>query len=178
MEENTTDFALNFPLAAAQAWQNVDIVSSQSVCFQCSLLLERSIYQEDVVATLPTVDYSGPNRPYISHQLYLALTAGLATGASGVVQLFATILDRTLETKSWCAKDLVKDSEIVARRKVLEWLLYNLLDNCPCRENFSEIGEWVQYPVALKWAADDFKESGLDSWIIQYPIAGFSQLMR
>ena len=178
MEENTTDFALNFPLAAAQAKQNVDVISSQSICFQCSILLERSIYQENIVATLPTVDYNGPNRLYVNHQLYLALTAGLATGASGVVQLFATILDRTLETKSWCAKDLIEDSEIIARRKIFEWYLYNLLDNCSCRDNFTETGKWVKYPEALEWAANDFKEAGLDSWIIQYPIAGFCQLMR
>ena len=178
VEENTTDFALNFPLAAAQAKQNADMISSQSVCFQCALLLERSIFQEDIVATLPTVDYSGPNKPYIIYQLYLAITAGLATGASGVVQLFATILDRTLESKSWCAKDADGDPEIRARRQVLEWTLNSMLKNCPCRENFTETGKWVRYPQALEYAAREFKEVGLDSWIIQYPIAGFSQLMR
>lgn len=30
----------------------------------------------------------------------------------------------------------------------------------------------------MKWAANDFKSAGLDSWIIQYPLAGFTQLMR
>lgn len=46
VEENTTDFALNFPLAAAQGKQNANMVSSQCICFQCALLLPRSIFQE------------------------------------------------------------------------------------------------------------------------------------
>ena len=106
VENNTTDFAPNFPLAAGLLKHNADMISSQLVCFQCTLLLgSRSIYQENIVAVLPTVSYIGPNRKYLNHQLTLAITAGLATGASGQVQLFATILDRTLETKTWCSKD-------------------------------------------------------------------------
>ena len=178
VEENTTDFALNFPLAAAQAKQNANIISSQCICFQCAILLEQSIYHENVVATIPTLDYQGPNKRYINHQLYLALTAGLTTGVSGVLQLYMTILERTLEAKSWCSPASVDDPEVLARRRVLEWSLRNLLENCPCRENFAETGEWVMYPQALSWAANDYGEAGLDSWIIQYPIAGFSQLMR
>ena len=178
VEENTTDFALNFPLAAAQAKQNADIVSSQCICFQCALLLERSIYQEEITATVPAIDYRGANRGYIDRQLYLALTAGLATGASGVVQLFAAVLDRTLETKRWCSPDAVDDPEVLARRQVLAWSLRNLLERCPCREDFAETGAWVEYPRALRWATEDYGRAGLDSWIIQYPLAGFSQLMR
>ena len=178
VEENTTDFALNFPLAAAHAKQNKDIVSTQTICFQCALLLDRSIYHEEIVARLPVVEFKGPNKKYIVNQLYSALTAGLATGMSGVVQLFATILDRTLETKSWCAKDIVDDVEALARRQVLEWMFHDLLTNCPCRENFAETGQWVKLPDALRWAVRDYQEAGLDSWIIQYPIAGFTTIMR
>ncbi|KAL8811894.1 MAG: hypothetical protein Q9200_001449 [Gallowayella weberi] len=176
-EENTTDFALNFPLAAAQAKQNADIVSAQCICFQCALVCERSIYQEDIVATIPTVDYSGANKKYIDHQLTLALTAGLRTGASGTVQLFMTILDRTLETKAWCSRS-TDDVEIQSRRQVFEFMLHNLLQGCRCRETFSEIGPWVAYPQALLWSFRDFEMAGLDSWIIQYPLAGFSQICR
>lgn len=39
VEENTSDFFLNFPLVAAQAQQNADMVSSQCVCFQCATLI-------------------------------------------------------------------------------------------------------------------------------------------
>ena len=177
-EENTTDFALNFPLAAAQAKQNADIISSQCVCFQCALLCPRSIYQEDIVAVIPTIDYLGVNKRYMNHQLALALTAGLKTGASGIVQLFMTVLDRTLETKDWCSKDHEEDTEVLSRRGVLGWTLQNLLTRCRCRENFSETGVWVSYPEALLWAMRDYETLGLDSWAIQYPIAGFSQLLR
>ncbi|KAL8659914.1 MAG: hypothetical protein Q9202_006895 [Teloschistes flavicans] len=178
VEENTTDFALNFPLAAAQAKQNHDMVSAQCICFQCALAISRSIYQEDIVATLPTVEYEGPNQKYIEHQLTLAITAGLATGASGIVQLFATILDRTLQTKDWCSCEHVNDPEVQSRRQVFEWMLINLLERCRCRENFGETGQWVAYPEALLWAFKDYQTAGLDSWIIQYPLAGFSQILR
>ncbi|KAG8534022.1 uncharacterized protein KY384_000864 [Bacidia gigantensis] len=178
VEENTSDFALNFPLAAAQSKRNTSIVSAQAICFQCALLLERSIYQEDIISVIPTLHYDGANRAYINHQLYLALTAGLATGVSGVVQLFLGILDATLETKTWCAKGSSSDPEALARRETLEWLLKDMLKNCSCRETFSETGQWVKYPKALKWAAEEFREAKFDSWIIQYPIAGFTQMMR
>ena len=120
---------------------------------------------------------SDGNFEYILQQLYLGLTASLATGASGVTQLFMTILDHTVTTKSWCA-DNPEDGEAQARRKTLMWMLKNLLQLCPCREDFAETGAWVKYPTALKWATEDFKVNGLDSWIIQYPPVGFAQLMR
>ena len=178
VEDNTKDFGLDFPLATAHATHNSNIISSQSVCFQCALLLERSIYQEHVCATLPIVSFEGPNKDYIINQLYLALTAGLATGAPGAVQLFAAILDITLQNKSWCTKVSTNDVEIVARRSALEWLLNTLLKNCPCREDFASTGKWIKYPQALQWAATEFLRAGLDSWIIQYPVFGFTQLLR
>lgn len=144
-EENTSDFALNFPLAAAHSRHNADIVSSQSICFQCALVLDTSIYKEDIVAKIPAVDFSGPNKTYMIHQLYLALTAGLATGVPALVQLFAGIVDRTLETKAWCARD--GDDEALARRQILQWTLRNLLDNLRCRENFIETGPWVSFVI-------------------------------
>ena len=177
-EENTTYFALNFPLAAGWSKHNKDVVSSQCICFQCALLLERSIFHEKIVAKIPAVSYEGPNKEYIQHQLYLALTAGLSTGAPGIIQLFCTVLNRTLETKSWCSDPNTADPEIAARRNVLKWPLWDLLQKCPCRENLSETGRWVQYPEALNWAAQDYANAGLDSWIIQYPVAGFNQLLQ
>lgn len=143
------------------------MISSQCICFQCALLCPRSIYQEDIVATIPTVCYRGPNKKYINHQLALAITAGLATGASGILQLFMTIIERTMETKLWCAKDS-EDVEISSRRQVLDWTLRNLLQRCESRENFSETGQWVSYPQALLWAVSDYNHAHLDSWIIQY----------
>ena len=141
VEENTSDFALNFPLVASHLKYNSDMVSSQSTCFQCALLLDRSVYQEAIAARIPAVEFIGPNKKYIVHQLYLALTAGLATGASTVVQLFAGILDHTLATKKWCAEK--GDDDACERGRVLRWLLQDVLENCRCRENFSETGKWV-----------------------------------
>ncbi|KAI4090794.1 MAG: hypothetical protein L6R37_007837 [Teloschistes peruensis] len=120
VEENTADFALNFPLAAAQAKQNQDMVSAQCIYFQCALAISPSIYPEAIVAILPTVDYEGPNKRYVDHQLTLAITAGLITGASGIVQLFLTILDRTLETKDWCSRRHVDDPEVQSHRQVFK----------------------------------------------------------
>ncbi len=176
--ENTTDFALNFPLAAAQAKQNKDMISAQCICFQCAQALKVSIFQEHIVVTLPIVEYKGANKKYIDHQLALAVTAGLATGASGIAQLFATILDRTLETKNWCSCDQTEDPEVQTRRKAFEWMLLNVLERSFCRENFGENGKWVPYPQALLWAFKEYETAGLDSWIIQYPLAGFSQILR
>ena len=149
VEENTTDFALNFPLAAGWSKNNKGMVSSQCICFQCALLLERSIFQENIVATLPTVDYQGPNKRYINHQLTLAMTAGLATGASGIIQLFMTVLNRTLETKSWCSAANLEDSEVLARRQTLEWTLSNLLHKCPCRE--TSVRRVIGYNILRYW---------------------------
>lgn len=129
------------------------------------------------MAIIPTVCYRGSNKKYINHQLTLAITAGLATGASGILQLFMTIIDRTLETKNWCAKDS-EDVEISSRRQVLDWTLRDLLQRCESQENFSETGQWVAYPQALLWAVSDYNQAHLDSWIIQYPLIGFNQLLR
>lgn len=154
------------------------MISSQCVCFQCASLLPHSIHREKICSVLPALDYYGANKKYINHQLTQAITGGLATGVSGMIQIFTTILDRTLETKEWCSAQNSADSEVLARRKVFEWMLQNLLRNCSCRETFSEVGAWVEYPRALEWAANEYTDAGLDSWIIQYPLAGFNQLLR
>ncbi|MCJ1226247.1 hypothetical protein MMC12_002897 [Toensbergia leucococca] len=179
LEENTTDFALNFPLAAGHARQNADMISSQCICFQCALLCSPiSIFKEDVVATLPTVEYSGANKRYINHQLTLAITNGVATGMVGIVQIFMTMVDSTLANKEWCSS-ASEDAEILCRRRALEWILGTLLKNLRTRETFSETGSWVPYSKALLWAAnEDFVKEGLESWMIQYPLAGFNQLIR
>lgn len=66
-EDNTTDFALNFPLAAGCNTRNVDMVSSQCICFQCALLCKKSIFQEELAAILPTVGYNGANERYLNY---------------------------------------------------------------------------------------------------------------
>ncbi|KAI4247178.1 MAG: hypothetical protein L6R40_001521 [Gallowayella cf. fulva] len=53
-----------------------------------------------------------------------------------------------------------------------------MLQKCRCRETFSEIGPWVAYPKALLWAVKEWETVGVDSWIIRYPLAGFSQILR
>ena len=47
-----------------------------------------------------------------------------------------------------------------------------------CRENFTETGDFVDYPRALIWAVKYYEEAHLDSWIIQYPVLGFNKLIR
>ena len=44
--------------------------------------------------------------------------------------------------------------------------------------NFSETGLWVPYPEAVNWAFGQYSRERLDCWIIQYPLAGFNQLLR
>ena len=183
-EDNTTDFALNFPLDIGCNERNVDLVSSQCICFQCALLCKKSIYQEQLAAIVPVVEYTGVNKQYLDHQLCLAITAGLRTGASGIAQIFMTTLDRVLQTKPWCRIDEgqgngeASDDEKSIRRQAFDWMLRAVLRNSRTRETFTEIGPWVDYPRALIWALKDYEQAGLDSWIIQYPLNGFCQIIR
>ena len=90
-----------------------------------------------------------------------------------------TVLDKTLATRAWCSRDFTEnDSEVAVRRELLTWMLRNLLRRCKSRENFTETGDLVDYPRALIWAVKDYEEARLDSWIIQYPVPGFNQLIR
>jgi hypothetical protein len=183
---NTADFALDFPLAAGRFPANANIISSQCICFDCALfgLPGLSIYKEPIAAVLPTLEYANSNKQYINQQLYMALTGGLKTGVPTLAQLFATILDRTLQTKEWAGAnfnstvDEEEDVETKKRRGTLKWLLDSVISNIRCRETFNELGEWTTYPKALTWAANDFESEGLTSWAINYPVAGFNQLLR
>ncbi|KAF2146774.1 uncharacterized protein K452DRAFT_282973 [Aplosporella prunicola CBS 121167] len=180
---NTDNFALDFPLAAGKHGKNQDLISSQCVCFQCALLGRpgKSIYGEEISAVIPTFDYNGSNKKYVNEQLFLALTGGLRTGASGAAQLFMAMLDNTLKTKAWAGASVdtesLPDSEVHQRRTMFEWTLANMLQNTSCRETFDEQGPWVPYPKALEWAARNFQTEGLDSFAVRYPVGGFMQLV-
>lgn len=183
VDDNTSDFALNFPLAAGHGPQNTEMISSQCICFQCALLCRKSIFNENLSAILPTACYTDANKPYINHQLILAITGGLSTGISGMSQVLMTILDRTIETKAWCSDQShlghnEQDLEASMRRRSLQWMLANLLRNVVTREDFAPTGRWVKYPEALRWVAEDFNQRQLDSWIVQYPVTGFCQMLR
>lgn len=93
-----------------------------------------------------------------------------------------SILDRVLEMKEWCRiagqDGKTADRETVIRRQAFHWMLKELLRGCKTRETFTEIGPWVSYPQALLWALKDYEEAGLDSWIIQYPLCGFRQIIH
>lgn len=186
VEDNTCDFALNFPLAAGASKKNVDLISSQNICFQCALLgpSGMSIYNEPLAAVIPTVQYEGSNKKYINNQLYLALTAGLATGAAGIAQLLISMLEEVLRTKPWAGAGLedplsVPDEqhEATQRRETFLWVLDQLLQNTRTRETFNETGDWVKFPQALVWAAGNFEKNGLASFVVTYPIAGFDRLL-
>ncbi|KAF2816177.1 uncharacterized protein BDZ99DRAFT_433163 [Mytilinidion resinicola] len=183
---NTADFALNFPLAAGRSSRNLEVVSSQNVCFQCALLGPSglSIYKERLSGILPCLAYEGSNKKYINQQLYLTLTGGLQTGASGLSQLFMTILEQTVKTKSWAGSMLQngdasadEQNEAVQRRSTFLWMLANMLKSTRCRQTFSEVGEWVTFSEALIWAAEDFEQNGVASFVITYPMKGFMQLL-
>lgn len=187
VEDNTTDFALNFPLAAGASSKNVNLVSSQNICFQCAILApdNKSIYRESLVAVVPALQYDGSNKKYINDQLYLTLTAKLATGAAGIAQLFMSILQELLATKSWAGAGMSEaqfssseQHEILQRRKTFEWMLDQLVQNTRTREDFKETGSWVKYPQALSWVAKDFETNGLASFAVTYPAAGFNNLLR
>ncbi|KAH7395136.1 hypothetical protein DE146DRAFT_97073 [Phaeosphaeria sp. MPI-PUGE-AT-0046c] len=186
VEDNTTDFALNFPLAAGAATKNIDLVSSQHICFQCAILApdNLSIYREQLLAVIPALQYTGSNKKYINDQLYMALTAKLATGAAGIAQLFMSILQELLTTKAWTGAGLSNAElsgeghvDIARRRGTLQWMLEQLLEGTRTREDFKETGAWVQYPQALSWALKDFEANGLASFVVTYPAAGFNNLL-
>jgi hypothetical protein len=149
----------------------VELVSSQNVCFQCAWLSPagKSIYQEHLTAVIPAVEYTGGNRKYINDQLYLALTAGLATGAAGIGQLLMAILLEILKTKQWAGAGIegqisaTKNQEIFQRRNTLQWILDQFVQNTLSRENFKEKGAWVSFPQALNWTVREFNSQGLAS---------------
>ncbi|KAF2631154.1 hypothetical protein BU25DRAFT_446076 [Macroventuria anomochaeta] len=185
-EDNTSDFALNFPLAAGASEKNIDLVSSQNVCFQCALLGPNgtSIYKERLTAIIPTVQYDGSNKKYINDQLYSALTARLATSAAGIAQLFMSILQNVMQTKSWAGAgvnasqtSVDEQHEATQRRKSFQWMLNQLVQNTYTRETFNETGEWVKFQQALSWVTRDFKNHGLASFAVTYPVAGFNSLL-
>lgn len=183
-EDNTTDFALNFPLAAGASTKNVNLVSSQHICFQCALMSPegKSIYNEDLIAIIPALQYDGGNKKYINDQLYSALTAGLATGAAGVSQLFMAILKEVLDTRAWAGASLGDHSaelpeESSERQRTFDWMLNQLIQHTFTREDFKETGDWVKYPKALIWAGEDFETNGLASFAVTYPAAGFNHLL-
>ncbi|KAJ4368066.1 hypothetical protein N0V83_006421 [Neocucurbitaria cava] len=185
-EDNTTDFALNFPLAAGASTKNVNLVSSQNICFQCALLGPQgmSIYNERLTAVIPAVEYEDTNKKYINDQLYLALTAGLATGAAGIGQLFMAILQGILRTKPWAGAGLDdaqlstdEQHEALQRRNMFQWMLNQVVQNTRTREDFKETGDWVRFPQALSWVAEDFRNNGLASFAVTYPVAGFETLL-
>jgi hypothetical protein len=174
------------PLAAGRSPANVNAISSQCICFSCAMFGRPgfSIYGEPVAAVIPTLQYRGPNRQYINEQLYLALNGGLKTGVPVLAQLFATILDSTLQTKVWAgakdpgAREIVVDNEVKQRQGVMSWAIKNILTELRCRETFNELGEYTVYPKALAWAVKDFRAEGLTSWAINYPVLGFNQILR
>lgn len=185
-DDNTSDFALNFPLAAGASMNNVNLISSQNVCFQCALLGPdgMSIYKERLTGIIPAVQYDGSNKKYINDQLYSALTARLATGAAGVAQLFMSILQNVMQTKPWAGAGMTSSQasadeqhEARQRRETFQWMLDQVVQNTRTRETFNETGEWVKFPEALSWAAKDLESNGLASFAVTYPLAGFKSLL-
>ncbi|KAJ7641609.1 hypothetical protein FB45DRAFT_825902 [Roridomyces roridus] len=183
--DNTTDFALNFPLAAGAFAFNQDVISAQYVCFQCALAMYQmdpnraTMYNEAIAAVIPLAKYEGVNRKYITNCLATVLTGGLATGASGLVQLLMSIILTTMKTKEWAkAVGAETDEEIRARRAGMQWMVNNLVFNSSCRETFDETGDWVSFDRALQWTLQTFKDEGIYSWTVRYPVPGFLVLLE
>lgn len=186
VEDNTTDFALNFPLAAGASVKNTGLISSQNICFQCALFGSQgiSVYKERLTAVIPAIEYDGNNKKYINNQLCSALTARLATGTAGVSQLFMSILYHIMQLKSWAgaglsASEVSADEQYEAaqRRRTFQWMLDQFVQNTYTRKTFNETGAWVKFPEALSWVAKDFKSNKLASFAITYPFAGFNTLL-
>ncbi|KAJ7207902.1 hypothetical protein GGX14DRAFT_521709 [Mycena pura] len=180
---NTTDFALNFPLAAGAAAHNRDVLSAQHVCFQCALAMQQmdpnrgSMYNEPIAAVVPLARLVGVNGTYITSCLAKVFTDGLATGAAGLAQVLMSVILTTMKIKDW-AKANEGDTEIQARRAGMLWLLKSLIANVWCRETFDETGEWVPFHTALRWTLKTFAEEGIYSWTVRYPVPGFLILLE
>lgn len=173
-EGNASHVALEFPLDAGCDERNVDLVSSQCICFQCALVCGKSIYEEAIV---PTTEYTGVNTRYLDHQIRLAIAAGSNTGSSAMAQFFMTILDRVLETKSWCRIDEgqtnreAPDHEKSIRRQAFSWMRKTILQNSSTRKTFTDVG-------SLRGTIKDCQNAGVNSWVVQYPLKGFCQMIR
>lgn len=182
VEENTTDFALNFPLVSVIISPSVKRRRTSSLTVfvvtgrraskaECDHDIEL-VYTFPVCSSLPEAHLPGEHRSYHSygllprpkqevHQSRAHSIARLATGASGILQLSMAIIEQTLETKDWCAKDS-EDLEIISRQQVLDWTLRKLLQRWESREDFTETGRWAAYPQALLWAVSDYNQAHLD----------------
>ncbi|ESZ94523.1 hypothetical protein SBOR_5103 [Sclerotinia borealis F-4128] len=146
MAANTDNFALDFPLAAGRFEANMNVVSSQCICFQCALFGRPgySIYGEKISAVIPTLEYTDSNKLYLHQQLYKALNAGLKTGVPAMGQLFSAILDCTLRRKVWAGAGIQEgsmDAEVRQRRNAMNWLLQSILTHLRVRETFAEPGQ-------------------------------------
>ncbi|KAF7290673.1 hypothetical protein MIND_01307600 [Mycena indigotica] len=183
--DNTSDFALNFPLAAGASAPNANVISAQNVCFQCALAMYQfdpdraTMYNEAIAAVIPLTKFDGVNRKYITNCLATVLTGGLATGASGLTQVLMSVLLETMRQKEWAKKQNEQnDSEIAMRRAGMMWMLRNLIQNSSCRETFDETGPWVPFHQALRWTLKNFAEEGILSWTVRYPVPGFLILLE
>lgn len=168
VEDNTSDFALNYPLALGPASQNKDLLSAQRVCYQCARALSNTIYREKVAAIVPIIDYKGTNKLVINEALTKALTGGLKTGVSGIAQSFLSLL----------LHHLLQDTEWINREHA-EWFVENLLHQIPCRRDFTEMGDWVNLERALEWAVHfDYQKSTYKSWLCRYPMQGYNIILQ
>lgn len=178
-EENTNDFALNFPLACGSAKHNADVISAQIACYRCAEytvnVFGRSIVREEATVTLPLVSWA-KNKKLWRMRLAVALANRLQVGNLG--QLFMAILHETLDVKGW-AQAAEGDSEAGFRRGALEWTLAMLWREFETRENFQETGEYVPFPKAVAFIINEASQAGgsVEPFLIRYPLEGFLRIM-
>jgi hypothetical protein len=177
--------AFKYPLAAGAWTAYREVISSQNVCYQCALLSPNgtTIYQEPVKAIIPVVKYEGKNIKHINKQLRYALAPEEVLRDSEIAQLYMTILDRVLRTKSWAGAGLdhsepsaEQHEEDIQRRRIYQWMLAQLISNTKIPKDFGTDTP-VAFSEALTGAVQGFAKYNIHSNVITYPDAGFSTIL-
>ncbi|RUS22074.1 ras family-domain-containing protein [Endogone sp. FLAS-F59071] len=162
------DETLNFPLAS----RNVDMLSSQIVCFRCA----NSTVDKETSVVLPLVGLEKNARLW-----RLKLSAALTNKVSfeSLVQLIIAVLDETLMNKEW-AQALEGDAEAKSRRDALEWMLGMLWKEFKTPTDFKETGFLMPFSEAAASAIRSASHAAgsVEPWLIQCPLEMFLRILR
>ncbi|RUS27599.1 hypothetical protein BC938DRAFT_483020 [Jimgerdemannia flammicorona] len=179
-EANTSDYALNFPLACGSIPHNVNVLSSQIACCQCADYMVattgRTTMRENATVVLPLVSLA-QNPKLWKVRLAIGLANRIQVG--NLVQLFMAVLDETVTNKGW-ARPGEGNSDAMFRRDALEWTLEMLWKETETRNNFQESGEIVRFPQAVSHVISEAMQASgsVETWLIRYPMEGFLRIMR
>lgn len=173
---NNTNHALNHPLAAGSSPKNMDIISTDNVCFQCALFSPKDsrIFEEQIAAVIPTIEYAGPNKAYIDTQLRMALTQREIATDEFVTQLFMGILNGTIHNQTWasaCRKRFQASADpeknVAQKIRSLEWMLDQFVNKTWVSSPRYLAGYWRSFSSFLQELEEGYQGKGRRSTLLR-----------